>query len=105
MAYGMAFWSLSRGLGFEAALTPPTAVGVFALGYIAGLLALFAPGGVGVREAAFGLLLAPVMGPGPAVGLSVASRLLLTVMEVAAAGIADLAARAQSRQPKESSNV
>ena len=105
MTYGVAFWSLARGLGLGAALTPPTAIGVFALGYIAGLLALFAPGGVGVREAAFGLLLAPVMGPGSAVGLSVASRLLLTVMEVAAAGITVLAARARSEQPKESSNV
>ncbi len=105
LTYGVAFWALARGLGLGAALTPSTAIGVFALGYIAGLLALFAPGGVGVREAAFGLLLAPVMGPGPAVGLSVASRLLLTVMEVAAAGITVLVARARSGPPKESSNV
>jgi hypothetical protein len=105
VTYGIAFWALARGMGFGAGLAVPTAIGVFALGYIAGLLALFAPGGVGVREVAFGLLLAPVIGPGPAVGLSVASRLLLTVMEVAAAGVAVLAGRVQSALPKESSNV
>jgi hypothetical protein len=105
VTYGVAFWSLALGLGVGADLTAPTAIGVFALGYIAGLLALFAPGGVGVREVAFGLLLAPIMGPGAAVGLSVASRLLLTVMEVAAAGITVLAARTRSGPAKESSNV
>jgi hypothetical protein len=103
--YGVGFWCLARGLGLGTGLAVPTAIGVFALGYIAGLLALFAPGGVGVREAAFGLLLTPIMGTGPAFGLSVASRLVLTVMEAAAAGITILAARPRSGQPKEPSNA
>src|SRR5207244_3688942 len=48
--YGAALWMLSRGLLHDASLPLGTAVGAFTLGYILGLLALFAPGGVGVRE-------------------------------------------------------
>jgi uncharacterized membrane protein YbhN (UPF0104 family) len=49
------------------------------------VLALFAPGGVGVRELVLIGLLAPFLGSGGAVAVSVASRLLLTVLEAAAA--------------------
>jgi glycosyltransferase 2 family protein len=84
ITYGVAFWLLARGLGLPGALPLTTAAGVFALGYILGLLALFAPGGVGVREAVLIGLLTPAVGAGGAVGLSVASRILLTLTEVAA---------------------
>lgn len=84
--YGVAFWCLARGLVGETALSLASAVGVFAAGYIVGLLAIFAPGGVVVREGVFVTLLTPSLGPGPALALSVASRLLLTVTELTAAG-------------------
>lgn len=84
MTYGVAFWLLARGLGLPGALPVATAAGVFALGYILGLLALFAPGGVGVREVVLIGLLTPALGGGGAVALSVASRILLTLTEVAA---------------------
>jgi uncharacterized membrane protein YbhN (UPF0104 family) len=83
--YGAAFWMLSRGLVQGAPLPLATAIGAFTLGYILGLLALFAPGGVGVRELVLVGLLAPFLGSGGAVAVSVASRVLLTVMEAAAA--------------------
>jgi hypothetical protein len=94
--YGVAFWCLARGLGIQS-LALPTAAGVFALGYLVGLMAVFIPGGLGVRELAYVGQLAPLVGSGPAIGLSVASRLLLTIAEAAAA----LAALAFVRQPKE----
>lgn len=84
VTYGVAFWLLARGLGLPGTLPLPTATGVFALGYILGLLALFAPGGVGVREVVFIGLLTPALGSGGAVALSVASRVLLTFCEAAA---------------------
>jgi uncharacterized membrane protein YbhN (UPF0104 family) len=84
LIYGFAFWLLARGLGLAGPFPLPLAIGVFALGYILGLLALLAPGGVGVRELAFVGLLTPSLGGGGAIALSVASRLLLTVTEVAA---------------------
>ncbi|HYT69830.1 MAG TPA: lysylphosphatidylglycerol synthase domain-containing protein [Gemmatimonadales bacterium] len=83
-SYGLAFWLLARGLGLPGSLSLPTAAGVFALGYILGLLALFAPGGVGVRELVFIGLLTPALGSGGAVALSVGSRVLLTLCEAAA---------------------
>ena len=83
--YGASLWMLCRGLLPDAQLPLGTAVGAFTLGYILGLLALFAPGGVGVRELVLIGLLAPVLGSGPALALSVASRILLTAMEAAAA--------------------
>jgi len=84
VTYGMAFSFLARGLGLPGTLSLPTATGVFALGYILGLLALFAPGGVGVREVVFIGLLTPALGTGGAVALSVGSRVLLTLCEAAA---------------------
>ncbi len=84
ITYGVAFWLLARGLGLPGALPVARAAGVFALGYILGLLALFAPGGVGVREVVLIGLLTPALGGGGAVALSVASRILLTLTEVAA---------------------
>ncbi|MGH7547097.1 MAG: lysylphosphatidylglycerol synthase domain-containing protein [Gemmatimonadales bacterium] len=84
VTYGLAFWLLARGLGLQSSLPLPTAAGVFALGYLLGLLALFVPGGVGVREIVFIGLLAPALGSGGAIALSVASRVLLTLCEAAA---------------------
>jgi hypothetical protein len=49
LGYGVAFWLLARGTLGDTPLGLAPAVGVFAAGYITGLLALFAPGGVGVR--------------------------------------------------------
>jgi len=87
LTYGVAFWLLARGLlaTGAAALPLSVAIGVFALGYILGWLALFAPGGVGVRELVLIGLLTPPLGSGGALAVSVASRLLLTALEAAAA--------------------
>lgn len=99
--YGVAFWLLARGLGLPSALPLATAAGAFALGYILGLLALFAPGGVGVREVVLVGLLTPALGASGAVALSVASRILLTVTEV----LAPLGALLFTREPKEDASV
>ena len=52
---------------------------------MAGLLALPAPGGIGVREFVFFAMLDGVVGPANAVALAVASRLQLTLTELGAA--------------------
>lgn len=82
VTHGIAFWMLARGLGLAGSLSVLTACGVFPLGYVLGLLAVFAPGGLGVREVVLASLLTPALGVGGAAALSVASRLLLTVTEV-----------------------
>ena len=85
VTYGAAFWMLARGLIPGAALPVPTAIGAFTLGYIVGLLALFAPGGVGVRELVLVGMVTPFLGSGGAVAVSLASRVLLTLTEATAA--------------------
>lgn len=85
ISYGTSFWALSRGLGQPPLLSVWMAIGVFALAYTVGLLALFAPGGAVVREAVLLALLAPVLGPAAALTLALASRLLLTVVELTVA--------------------
>lgn len=84
LGYGVAFWLLGRGL-VPADLSLSTATGAFAAAYIVGLLAVFAPGGVGVREVLLVALLTPAVGSGSAITLTVASRLLLTITEAGAA--------------------
>lgn len=86
LSYGAVFWSLGLGLGLPVP-SLPAACGVFALGYVAGLLALFAPGGAVIREGVFTALLAPTLGLPGAVALSLASRIQLTLTE-AATGLA-----------------
>lgn len=83
--YGVAFLALARGLTPDANLSWSQATAVFTISYLVGLVALFAPGGVGVRESAFTLLLAPPLGLKLAVALALATRVLLTITELGAA--------------------
>lgn len=85
LGYGTALWLLARGLLPTAPLTLPVATGAFAGSYLAGLLVLVAPGGLGVRESVLIVMLEPPLGIAAATALAVASRLLLTVTEFGAA--------------------
>jgi hypothetical protein len=85
VGYGCALWLLARGLLPGVGLRPALAVAVFTASYLAGFLALFAPGGIGVREGLFILMLQGPLGIGAATALAVASRLLLTLTEFGAA--------------------
>jgi len=85
IGYGGALWLLARGLLPGAALGLMPAIAVFTASYLAGFLALFAPGGIGVREGVFILMLQGPIGIGAATALAVASRVLLTVTELGAA--------------------
>lgn len=83
--YGVAFRWLALGLsGGAAAGTTADWIAVFVGSYLIGFVALFAPGGIGVREGAMTLALKQ---SGLAVGsvaalLVVASRVWLTVLEI-----------------------
>lgn len=55
------------------------AIGVFAAAWLSGVLALVAPGGIGVREAVLLAGLTPVYGPGTALGVAVSYRVVTTV--------------------------
>jgi hypothetical protein len=82
IGYGGALLLLARGLLPGVVLSLPQAIGVFTCSYLAGFVALFAPGGLGPRESVFLLMLAGDIGLKPAAALALASRLLLTGTEV-----------------------
>lgn len=85
LGYGLAFWLLARAIVPQAALPPGLAIAAFAASYVAGLVALFAPGGLIVREGVLVALLQGTTGIGVAALLAVASRIALTVTEIGAA--------------------
>lgn len=84
-AYGLAFLCLMRGLTVAGSLDWVQATTVFAISYLVGLLAVFAPAGVGPRESLFYLLLAGPLGPKLALAMALATRVLLTVTELGSA--------------------
>ena len=83
--YGVALWCLARGVLPAVGLPLPEAIGAFAGSYIAGLLFLLAPGGLGVREGVFMVMLQDRIGPANALALAAVSRLMMTVADVLAA--------------------
>jgi len=78
--YGAAFWCLLHALGVQPGPFWNT-VASFGAAYLLGFLALFAPGGLGVREGVLSVLLAATLGPGLAALIAVAARLWMTSIE------------------------
>ena len=91
---GFAVWFMLLSLGTSPSLAVVAFLGgVSAVGAIVAVLAFFAPSGLGAREASmYGLLLA-VTTAGPALGVTVMNRFLITVVEVALFGAGLLAWR------------
>ncbi len=83
--YGLGLWLLAHGLLHVPELGIGHSIGAFTASYVAGLLALPAPGGIGVREFVFYAMLDGVVGPANAVALAIASRVQLTLTELGAA--------------------
>ena len=80
--YGIAFWLFGQALLGEAHPGVPLAVGAFTTSYVAGLLAVFAPGGLVVREAALVAALSPALGAPRALVLALGSRIWLLALEI-----------------------
>jgi hypothetical protein len=99
--FGVSFWMLIRGLISTAGVPLPAAMGMFALGYVMGLVALIAPGGLGVRDLALVGFLTPFVGSGGALAVSLASRVQLTLTEAGAAGAGLLLKPAKTEEPTE----
>jgi len=85
VAYGVALWCLARGLLPSAELPIADAIGGFAGSYLAGLLFLLAPGGLGVREGVLIWMLQDRIGPANALVLAGVSRIGMTVADLLAA--------------------
>ena len=87
IGYGIAFWVLARGVFPDTVLEPRLAIGGFVAAYLAGLLAVVVPGGIGVREAVLLAIFGGPLGAGQAVLLAAISRLVLTACEIGAAAL------------------
>lgn len=79
---GLTMWLLARGTTPIPLSTLWVCISAAALGVTAGFLALLAPGGLGVRESIFLLVLTPQIGAGPAAMVTVEMRLVYTLVEV-----------------------
>ena len=90
LMYGTAFRLLAIGLLGSVAGSWGFYIAAFTGSYLAGVIAVFAPAGLFVREAALIGVLTPVIGGGDAAILAVASRIWLTALEIVA-GITVLA--------------
>ena len=95
--YAVALAALAPGSGLTTLLTLGCA---FAVAHAVGVAVPIAPAGLGAREGAFVVLVAPVLGTGPAGALAVVFRLLHTVADFLLAGVSWLVMRASdARQP------
>lgn len=83
--YACSFWILATSFGHTGNVLPVASA--FAAAYVLGYLMIFAPAGVGVREASLVAFLTPYMGAGSAGVLAVVARLWTTAVELVPAGI------------------
>ena len=86
--YGVAFYTFVNAIVADAPVPPVAGAGAFVMAYIIGWLALFSPGGIGVRELVLITVLSPFLGTAVASGVAVAGRVWNLVAEFIAAMIA-----------------
>jgi hypothetical protein len=95
LAYGVAFWQFGQAVLGERGPGLFLSIGAFVASYVIGLLAIFAPGGIVVREAALVAALSPSLGAPAALLLAAGSRLWLLAVELLTALVVVLAQRAR----------
>jgi hypothetical protein len=93
LVLGGSFWLCARGLVAVSARDLAFYVGAFAVAWLAGLVAIYAPGGLGVREAVLVALLSSRIGAADALVVAATSRLMLIVVDVVLAGVATVTMR------------
>lgn len=97
LMYAAAFWMFARALLGPGAPSLAVAGGAFVASYVAGIVAVFAPAGIAVREAALVALLAPVVESRVALMLALGSRLWMIALEILMAAVAVAVYRARGR--------
>ncbi|HXH95939.1 MAG TPA: hypothetical protein VNH40_01900 [Gaiellaceae bacterium] len=97
-AIGVGFWLCARGLVPVPAHDLPVYAGAYGVAWVAGLVAIYAPGGLGVREAVLVALLAGRLGASDALVVAAVSRAILTIVDLVLAG-ASVVLLGRSRAP------
>jgi uncharacterized membrane protein YbhN (UPF0104 family) len=98
LGLGVHVWLLCAAAGHGGFGMLLLCTGGMALAVAAGILFIPAPAGVGLREVILLLVLRPELGPGPALAVVVASRVLLVVGDVVLAGLAVVASTVRNRR-------
>ena len=83
--YGIAFHLFAEGILAGATPSPGLAAAAFISSYVAGIIVVVAPAGLGVREVVLYAALRPAIGPGDALVLALLSRVWLVATELAGA--------------------
>lgn len=96
--FGVHVWLLARGLGAHHDHLLLLSTGGYALAWIAGFLFVIAPAGVGVREGALLIVLAPALDRPETLALALVSRMLMLAGDLLTSGVAVLAARGDNRE-------
>jgi hypothetical protein len=97
VAVGSAFWLTARGIFSVPLRQLPFYTGAFAAAWIVGVVAIYAPGGLGVREGLLIGLLHSRLGSADALVVAAASRVVLTLVDILMAGAATVILRRGNR--------
>ncbi len=97
LIYAAAFWLFARALLGESAPAFMVAGGAFVASYVAGIVAVFAPAGIAVREAALVAMLTPILDGRVALALALGSRLWMIALEIIMAAVVVALYRARGR--------
>ena len=100
LCYGSAFYLFLASVNPLPITDWVVVTGGFAAAYIVGLLAIFVPGGLGVREGLLALFLAGLVGSGVAVALSFGQRLWFTAVELTFVAISVIFLRRKNGKEK-----
>jgi uncharacterized membrane protein YbhN (UPF0104 family) len=87
---GASFWMTARAFVPVPVGDLPVYIGAFAAAWVVGLLAIYAPAGLGVREAVIVAILRGRIGSADALVIAAASRAVFTFVDLLAAGVAFL---------------
>lgn len=94
LVVGLGFVALLRALGHGAAFGTAEAVGILTAAHLGGIVAVFAPAGLGVREALLTALLAPRLGVDAALAVALVTRGWATLGDLLLAPLLLVRARA-----------
>jgi hypothetical protein len=97
--YGAHAWFLISDFADKGAHTFALALGGYALAWAVGFLIIFFPGGIGPREVALIAVLAPVMPSASALVVALASRVVMTIGDLAWAGAGLALGRNRATRP------
>lgn len=98
MSGGLHVWVLSVAVGADPDASLLPSIAAFTVASTLGVIVVLAPAGAGVRDVLMALILAPVTGAAAATAVTVLSRAILTLLDLAGAGIAWLAWRSRMRR-------